>query len=149
MELVAQIVVPILLVTTIAGFLVKRGGALVLVLPVVIAAFGAMWIYGALEHYQRATGRELTGLIGYHYSMPEWGFEYAPNGRRIEGWSFTVPAYTTLVLLLASAAVASVRKWHELRGWEIVGLWIYHFGCAAAFMVVYALLWIHAASVFI
>jgi hypothetical protein len=77
--------------------------------------------------------------------MPEWGFEYAPNGRRIEEWSFTVPAYTTLLLLLASAAVASVKKWRELRGWEIVGLWIYHFGCAAAFMVVYALLWIHAA----
>jgi hypothetical protein len=88
-------------------------------------------------------------LIGYHYSMPEWGSEYAPNGRRIERWSFTVPAYTTLVLLLASAAVASVRKWRELRGRGIVGLWIYHFGCAAAFMIVYALLWIYAASVFI
>jgi hypothetical protein len=51
MELVAQIVVPILLVTS-SGLFVKRGGVSVLVLPVVIAAFGAMWIYGALEHYQ-------------------------------------------------------------------------------------------------
>jgi hypothetical protein len=49
MELVAQIVVTILLVMTIARLFVKRGGVLVLVLLVGIAAFGAMWIYGALE----------------------------------------------------------------------------------------------------
>ena len=101
MDIVAQVVVAIVLATTIAGLLVKRGGVFVLVLPVVIASIGSMWIYGALEHYQHATERELTGLIGYHYSVPEWGFEYAPNGRYIERWSFTVPAYTTLMLLLA------------------------------------------------
>jgi hypothetical protein len=56
---------------------------------------------------------------------------------------------TTLIFLLASAVAASVSKWRELRAWGIVGLWVYHFGSAVAFMVVYALTWMDAASVFI
>jgi hypothetical protein len=149
MDVLLWIVVPLTIVMIISGVALKRNAPVILALPVMIAALGVLWMYSALEHYQRATGRELNGLIGYHYSVPDWGFEYAPNGRHMERWSFNVPALTTLILLLASAVAASVNKWRELRAWGIVGLWVYHFGCAVAFMLVYALTWMNAASVFI
>jgi len=129
--------------------MVKRIAWILLLSPIAIALAGVVWINGALLHYERATGHERNGLIGYHYSMPEWGFEYALNGRRMERWSFDVPTVTTLALLLASAIVLSVKKRRELRGWAIVGLWVYHFGCTVVFLIVDVLLWFDAASVFI
>jgi len=33
----------------------------------------------------------------------------------MERWSFDVPTFTTLALLVASAIAASVKKWRELR----------------------------------
>ena len=110
--------------------MMKRIARILLLSPIAIALAGTLWITGALSYYERATGHERNGLIGYHYSVPEWGFEYAPDGRRMERWSFDVPTVTTLALLLASAIALSVKKRRELRGWAIVGLWVYHFGCA-------------------
>jgi hypothetical protein len=149
MEVLVWIVIGVVVMMLIASLAAIRRAAVTFIMPVMIVLVGAIWIYAALEHYQRATARERTGLIGYHYSMPEWGFEYAPDGPRMEWWSFEVPAYTTLALLLTSAVTASVTKWRQLRAWGIVGLWVHHFGCAVAFLLVYAFLWVDAASVFI
>jgi hypothetical protein len=119
------------------------------ILPVAITLAGILWMYAALGHYQRVTGSELRGLIGYHYSSPDWGFEYAPEGKRMERWSFEVPAVVTLIVLLASALVASGYGRRELGLWAIAGLWIYHAGWGLAFLLVYALTWAEAAGVFI
>ena len=50
----------------------------------------------------------MQGLVGYHYSVPEWGFKYAPGGAEIERWSFHVPATVTFVLLFASGIAVSL-----------------------------------------
>lgn len=120
-------------VLAIVGFLLRRGGRVIIVLPVVIATIGALWLFGAVAHYQRSTGRELRGLVGYHYSVPEWGFEYAPGGAQIERWSFHVPAIATFALLLGSASALSVKLARNVGAWQTVGLWVYHLGCAGAF----------------
>jgi hypothetical protein len=78
-------------VMIIAGIALRRTAPIVLALPLLIAALGMLWMYTALEHYQRATGRKLNGIIGYHYSVPDWGFEYASNDRHMERWSSRCP----------------------------------------------------------
>jgi hypothetical protein len=55
-------------------------------LPVAVAVFGVLWIELALRHFERTTNHKRNGVVGYHYSMPDWGFEYRPNGRVIESW---------------------------------------------------------------
>ena len=120
-----------------------------LVAPIVIAAIGALWMLVALRHFERSTGHGLQGLIGYHYSMPEWGFKYAPGGADIERWSFHVPTGVTFGLLLISAVIGTVKRWRDIGVWRTVGLWLYHFVWAIVFFIIYAALWMHAASVFI
>lgn len=132
-----------------SAFIARRAGRIVLALPIVIATIGAVWLFGALTHYRRSTGRELQGLVGYHYSVPEWGFKYAHGGAEIERWSFHVPAAVTFVLLFASGIAASLKRWRKVGAWGMVGLWLYHVGCAAAVFLVYAAVWVRAASVFI
>lgn len=149
MHVLLWVIVPVVLIVALSGFFVRRSGAITLALPIVIVTIGSLWMYGALAHYRRATGQELNGLVGYHYSVPEWGFKYAPNGRQIERWSFHVPSAATFVLLLVSAVVASAKQWRKIGVWRALGLWLYHFGCAAAFLIVYGVLWMEAASVFI
>jgi hypothetical protein len=149
MQMLLWISLIVALVIGISGFLVRRAGRVILAMPIAVAAIGALWLFGALSHYQRVTGRELQGLVGYHYSMPEWGFKYADGGAQIARWAFHVPAIATLALLLGSAIVASVTQWRNIGIWPTLSLWLYHFGCAAAFFVVYAMLWVEAASVFI
>jgi len=73
MDVLLWIVVPLMMVMAVSGLILRPRAPIILLSPIVIALVGVLWITGALSHYERATGRERTGLIGYHYSMPEWG----------------------------------------------------------------------------
>ncbi len=77
----------------------KRGTLVWLLAPIIIAAVGVAWMQLAVWHYERVTGRKACGLAGYHYSSPEWGFQYHPGGERIHRWTTIVPSYTTLIAL--------------------------------------------------
>ena len=117
--------------------------------PVALAVIGSVWIEVALRHFEQVTTHERRGIIGWHYSVPEWGFEYRPQGRSIEKWAFEVPSYTTFVLLLASALYGSLRLRRDLGVWGIVGLVSIHIFAALGFVFIYMVLWVEAASVFI
>jgi hypothetical protein len=116
---------------------------------VLIALSGIVWIEVALRHYERATDHERQGVIGFHYSQPEWGFEYRPGGRRMERWSFNIPAGVTLILLTASAVIGAWRLRKTLGIWGVVGLVSIHFFAGLAFLAFTFLMWVQAASVFI
>jgi len=47
----------------------------VVVVPASIVLTGTIWMQMAVQHYEAKTGREFYCLAGYHYSLPEWGFE--------------------------------------------------------------------------
>lgn len=149
MELLLTIGVVIALVIGVSGFFARPAGRMVLAAPIVIVAIGVLWVVAALTYYQRSTGRQLQGLVGVHYSVPDWGFQYAPGGAEIERASFHVPAIFTIMLLVGSAVMASIRSGPTMGLLRTLSVWIFHIGCAIAFAFVYAVLWFEAASVFI
>ena len=120
-----------------------------LAVPVTFAIIGAVWVEVALRHFERRTGHDRHGIIGFHYSQPTWGFQDASHGRSVENWAFNLPFYTTMSLLLLSAIHGALRLRRDLGIWGIVGLLSIHFFAALGFMAVVAFLWVEAASVFI
>jgi hypothetical protein len=120
-----------------------------ILLPIFIAVAGIFWVLIATGYYQDLTGHELRGIVGVHYSMPNWGFDYREGGRQVQFWAFDVPLAVTLLLLVTSAVVGCIRKRREF-GWAgIVGLCLIHLFCALGFLFVTGMLWFEASDVFI
>jgi hypothetical protein len=120
-----------------------------LVVPPIAAILGCFWLLAAVNHFERATHHELKGIIGFNYSQPEFGFQYRPEGRRIELWAFTIPSSVILGVLLLSAVAASLTTWREV-GWPgVLGIWFYHFIGAVVFGVLLLFFWTQAVDVFI
>ena len=89
-----------------------------LLAPFLIGICGVVWMQLAVTHYQRLTGREAYGLAGFHYSTPEWGFEYHPGGEQIHRWTTIVPSYVTLAIVGLSLLFA---LWFERKdGWRFL-----------------------------
>jgi hypothetical protein len=120
-----------------------------LAMPIAVALAGVFWVELALRQFERSEAHERQGIIGYHYSMPEWGFEYRPNGRAIETWAFSVPSVTTVLALGTSAVVGSRRRRTRRGRWGVVGLCVIHLFAALGFLGIAALVWVEAAAVFI
>jgi len=117
------------------------------VVPFILAAIGALFMLLAVRHYERSTGREFYGLAGYHYSMPEWGFAYHPDGRRIEEWTVTYPCTATSVALLGSLAIFAIRERRSF--WALVGVVLLHLVAACVFLLFAALVSFQVTGVFI
>ena len=110
---------------------------------------GAVWMELALRHFESSTGHERRGIVGYHYSVPDWGFDYRPGGEEVERWAFKIPVATTLGVMLLSAATGTWHLRKRLGRWGVVGLVAIHFFATLAFIAVVALAWVTAADVFI
>src|SRR5258707_234652 len=119
-----------------------------LVVPLLVAFGGVVWMQAAVSHYCQTTDRAFYGLAGYHYSMPDSGFKYYPDGDLIHRWTTIIPASTTLVGLGISLilALALERKgsWRVLAGIVFV-----HAFTAAAFALVAAWYDINVTGIFI
>ena len=106
-----------------------------LVVPLVVALAGVVWMQAAVSHYRRTTGRGFYSLAGYHYSIPDWGFKYYPGGELVHRWTTIIPPYTTLVLLGIYLALAFALERKE--SWRVlVGIVLVHAVTAAAFALV-------------
>ena len=115
--------------------------------PWMLAAVGATFMLLAVRHYERSTGREFYGLAGYHYSMPEWGFEYYPDGKRIEDWTVNYPFAATSSALAGSLAVFAVCE--RRSAWALVGVVVGHLFVAGVFALFAALVFFQVTGVFI
>ncbi|MEA2235882.1 MAG: hypothetical protein QOC81_606 [Thermoanaerobaculia bacterium] len=119
-----------------------------LVVPLLVALAGVVWMQAAVSHYRRTTGRAFYGLAGYHYSSPEWGFEYYPGGERIHRWTTIIPPYTTLIVLGISLVLALAVERKE--SWRVLaGIVLVHLVTAAAFALVAGWYDINVTGVFI
>jgi hypothetical protein len=107
-----------------------------------------MWMLAATEHFERQTGRRLYGLAGNHYSSPDDGFEYQPNGRCIERWTVSVPPNIAFAALLISALGFAITL-RSQGVWQIFIVWVYHAGVATALALLTAWLWFNVMGVFI
>jgi hypothetical protein len=96
----------------------KRAAAQWVVLSIAIAILGTAWMQVAVAHYKQKTGRGFYALAGYHYSQPEWGFEYYPGGDVIHRWTTTVPWVATVVGLGVALVVALISE--RRSGWKQV-----------------------------
>lgn len=101
----------------------------------------------ASNHYQGVTGRRLYGLAGYHYSAPEWGFEYHPDGHAIAARTVIHPPNTTFLALACSAAAFVIRRWGS--AWRIAAVLWAHAAVASAFALLAVWFWINVMGVFI
>jgi hypothetical protein len=102
----------------------------------------------AVFHYERLTGRGAYGLAGYHYSCPEWGFQYHPGGEQIHRWTTIVPSYTTFALLAISLISAITKR--RKAGWRaLAGITTVHLLTSVAFAVVAAGFEFEVTGVFI
>jgi hypothetical protein len=109
---------------------------------------GGAWMSASTKHFERQTGRRFYGLAGNHYSIPEDGFEYQPNGEHIERWTVSIPPTATFAALLASAIGFTVAL--RSRGvWQIVLTWVYHAGAATVLALLTAWFWFNVMGVFI
>ena len=125
--------------------MVRRLG--VLTVPFAVAILGVIWISLAVNHYQRTTGRQFYGLAGNHYSQPEWGFAYLPGGEAIEKWTVGYPSTVTLIALVASAVVLSVRKRGSI--WQVVAGVAAHVVVMIGFTLVAVWFWVNVMGLFI
>ena len=118
-----------------------------LLLPPALAAAGWCWMELAANRFERITGRAFYGLAGFHYSVPEWGFQYHPGGQQIERWVVTIPTVTTLCLLLVTAIVLTVLAPARLT--VTIARWAYTLVCAFAFVLLAAWYSLNVTGVFI
>src|SRR5687768_15374800 len=107
-----------------------------LFVPPIAVIVGSVWMYGAVEHYKRETGRRFYSLAGYHYSMPEWGFTYLPGGEQIHRWTVKIPSSVIFTVLLISAIFYTVIHARELGFLPTLGIWVYHFLFALVFLAI-------------
>jgi hypothetical protein len=117
--------------------------------PIAVAIVGAVWVELAIRYFEQTSRHERRGIVGFHYSMPQWGFDYRAGGRHVEVWAFDVPA---LVILATLAITAAFMSWQLRRHWGgrgIIGLVLIHIFCALGFLAFLALEWANAADVFI
>ncbi len=118
-----------------------------LIVPCAIALVGAAWMLLASNHYEDTTGRRFYGLAGYHYSMPEWGFEYYPGGEVIAARTVVYPPNVTFIALVCSAIAFIIRRWGS--AWQVVGVLLTHGVVAIGFALVAAWFWMNVMGVFI
>jgi hypothetical protein len=117
--------------------------------PVVLAVFGVVWMYAAVAHYERITGREFYGLAAQHYSIPEWKMVYHPGGEAIERWTVNVPTTCTGVALVLLLLLAVVGEWRRRRaGWFVAYVLWYAF-VAAAFLLISLWVSVNVTGVFV
>ena len=119
-----------------------------LIVPWLLALAGGAWMLASTKHFERQTGRRLYGLAGNHYSVPQNGFEYQPDGKDIERWTVSVPPNAAFAALLASAIGFTVA----LRSGgisHIVIVWVYHAGVATVLALLTAWFWFNVMGVFI
>ncbi|HEY0144283.1 MAG TPA: hypothetical protein VGF48_25585 [Thermoanaerobaculia bacterium] len=117
-------------------------------LPLLVAVGGFLWIDGSTSHFSALTGRAFYGLAGYHYSVPEPGFEYHAAGEQIHRWTTIIPMYATAAALLLSGSLAIAVN--RRRGWRaVVGVVAVHGVIAAGFGVVAAYYEINITGVFL
>lgn len=95
-----------------------------LILSLLISLSGVVWMQTAVSYYRHLTGRNLYGLAGYYYSVPELGFKYHPGGQVIHQWTTIIPTNVALLALALSLALALIveRKasWKTLVGIVLV-----------------------------
>lgn len=97
--------------------------------------------------YETRTGRRFYGLAGYHYSMPEWGFEYHPGGETIAARTVVYPPNVTFLALVCSAIAFTILRWGSV--WRVVAVLWAHASVAIAFALVAAWFWMNVMGVFI
>jgi hypothetical protein len=125
--------------------MVRRLGAVIL--PLAVAMLGVVWMVIAVNHYRRTTGRQFYGLAGNHYSQPEWGFAYLPGGEAIEKWTVGYPPSVTLIALVTSAVVLSVRKRSSI--WQVITVVAAHVVVMITFTLVAVWFWVNVMGLFI
>ena len=119
-----------------------------LVVPLLVALAGVIWMQAAVSHYRRTTGRGFYCLAGFHYSGPEWGFKYYPGGERVHRWTTIIPTSTTLVVFGISLSLALALERKESRR-VLVGIVLVHLVTAVAFALVAGWYDINVTGVFI
>jgi len=117
--------------------------------PVAFALLGAAWMYAAVVHYERLTGREFYGLAAQHYSVPDWKMVYHPGGEAIERWTANVPTSAILVTLVLLLVVAILGEWRRRRAAWFVVCVVWYGIVAAAFLAVAFWVSINVTGVFI
>lgn len=119
-----------------------------LVVPLLIALSGVVWMQAAVSHFRRTTGRTFYGLAGYHYSSPNSGFKYHPDGELVHRWTTIIPANSTLaglgICLILALVFERKRRWQGLAGIVLV-----HAFTAAAFALVAAWYDINVTGIFV
>ena len=124
--------------------MVQRLGAVIV--PLAVAMLGVVWMTLAVNHYQ-GTGRQFYGLAGNHYSQPEWGFAYLPGGEAIEKWTVGYPPTVTLIVLVTSAVVLSVRNRSSI--WQIISVVVVHVAVMVTFILAAVWFWVNVMGLFI
>jgi hypothetical protein len=110
--------------------------ATLLFLPVVLACAGTAWMYAAVDHYKRQTGREFYGLAAQHYSVPDWGMTYHEGGQAIERWTVRVPMAVVLGAFIVALGLTVWREWRKHSCVWFVGCVLWYGLVAVGFLAV-------------
>lgn len=119
----------------------------VIAVPAAIVVFGTIWMQLAVQHYERKTGREFYSLAGYHYSLPQWGFDYHPGGESIADWTVVFPSNATLLAILVAAMAFTFTRRDDWL--QLAMVWFIHAAAAVCFSLISSWFWINVMGVFI